>query len=462
MYTFQDFQEELVKGEKRVIDFVRSAINQHKATNDYKIADTAYKYFCHRNTTINNFQKLLYKATGEVIPDNISANYKMASDFFHRFIIQENQFLLGNGTTWQNEETKDRLGNKRYPFDQQLQKAGEASLWGKVSFGFWNLNHLEVFNFLEFAPLYDEEDGAMKAGIRFWQVANDKPLRATLYELDGYTEYIWRKGEEGQVLFPKRTYKLKTRTNVADGTEIYAGENYDGFPIVPLWANQKKQSEFVGLQEQIDCYDLVKSGFADNIDEASFIFWTIQNAGGMDEVDLAEFINRIKTIHAYSFQGYEEQAQSHQLEVPYEAREALLQRIEKDLYKDAMALDTENIASGAVTATQIKASYEPLNAKVDGYEYCIKDFITDILDLAGIDDEPTFTRSMIINTQEEIQTLIQSASWLTEDYVRTRILNIFGDGDLAEQMKNDIDSQDLNRFSNLTDNTDIQNDNTDI
>ena len=36
----------------------------------------------------------------------------------------------------------------------------------------------------------------MKAGIRFWQVAQDKPMRATLYESDGFTEYFQPSGED--------------------------------------------------------------------------------------------------------------------------------------------------------------------------------------------------------------------------------------------------------------------------
>ena len=101
-------------------------------------------------------------------------------------------------------------------------RAGEASLWGGVSYGFWNLDHVEVFKATEFAPLFGEEDGGIHAGIRFWQIADNKPLRATLYEEDGYTEYIWREGQ-GEILKPKQTYKQIVRQSVVDGTEILNG-----------------------------------------------------------------------------------------------------------------------------------------------------------------------------------------------------------------------------------------------
>lgn len=456
MLTYQDLVSAGTADKER-INFVLKAINAHKASPEYKEAYDAEQYYKHRNVTINNFQKMLYTVSGKAVPDNWSANFKMASRFFYRFVTQENQFLLGNGVTWKEDTTKDKLGNEKYQFDTQLQKAGKNALVMGVSFGFFNLDHLEVFDFLEFAPLYDEEDGALKAGIRFWQINPQKPLRATLYEMDGYTDYIWnfkkenneKKDESGEILHEKRPYKLKTRQTEADGIEIYDMENYPTFPIVPLWANPNRQSELVGLREQIDCYDLIKSGFANTVDEASIVYWTLTNAGGMDDVDLAQFVERLKTIHAARIDD-DINAESHTTDAPFESREALLTRLENDLYKDAMALNTSDIADGAVTATQIRAAYEPLNSKADDYEYCVLEFVKGILAIAGIQDEaPTFTRSMIVNVSEEIQTVIQAASYLDSEYVTRKILTVFGDGDKADEVLKNIDTDDMARFNSL-------------
>ena len=445
-YTYQDLLN-IGDDERERMNFILKAIHNHKNTEDYNIAIIAEEYNKHKNVTINEYQKLLYTVTGKAIPDNFSANFKMACRHFHRFVTQETQFLLGNGATFDNDSIESKLGNKKKPFDVQLQRLGKLALIEKVSFGFFNADHIDVFAFTEFVPLFDEEDGGLKSGIRFWQIDSTKPLRATLYEIDGYTDIIWRAGQEYEILTPKRAYKLKTRYTEADGTEIYGYENYPGFPIIPLWANEEHQSELVGLREQIDCYDLIKSGFANTVDEASFVYWIIQNAGGMDDLDLAHFIERIKTLHAAVVEDDGAKAESHQQEVPYASREALLTRLDKDLYRDAMALDVESIASGAATAPEIRAAYEPLNAKCDGFEYCIKDFITNLLEIAGLNGEVTFTRSMIINTAEDINTVIAASQYLTKEYVTKKILDIFGDGDQADEMLKDLESDELERFS---------------
>lgn len=449
MLTYQDFLKVKEKEDREKMSFVQSVINDHKNSDLYHQAYIADQYNRHKNVTITEYQKLLYTVTGKAIPDNISANFKMACRHFHRFIMQENQFLLGNGVTWGKEETKERLGTPQSPFDNQLQEAGIKALWGGVSFGFWNLDHVNVFSVLEFAPLYDEETGALSAGVRFWQIDKSKPLRATLYEEDGYTEYIWKDGTS-ETLKEKTPYKLNITVSEAYGEEIQDGENYPSFPIVPLWANTEHQSELVGLREQIDCYDLIKSGFANTVDESSLIYWTIQNGGGMDDMDLAKFVERIKTIHAAVMQEEGAKAESHMIEAPYESREALLERLDKDLYRDAMALDTQQIAGGAITATQIEAAYEPLNSKVDGFEYCVLDFVNNILELAGIEDKATFTRSMIVNVSESIQTVIQAATYLDEEYVTKKILSILGDADQVEAVLERMDDRQIEQFTETT------------
>ena len=450
MKTYQDLLA-VGKNEAERKNFVKSLINEHKSSEDYKTAKEAYEYFCHRNVTIKEYQKLLYTVTGEAIPDNYSANFKMASRHFHRFLIQEVQHLLGNGCSWGDKSTEDKLGTQKKSFDSQLKKAAKAALWGKVAFGFYDKDHVEVFDYLEFVPLFDEMDGSMKAGVRFWQIDTGKPLRATLYEIDGFTKYVYDANEDSTAQDePKRGYIQKMASTEADGDEIYDEQNYPTFPIVPLWANDEHQSEIVGLREQIDCYDLIKSGFANTVDEASYVYWTLQNAGGMTDIDLARFVKRMKTIKAAVVQDDGASAESHTQEVPYASREALLDRLEKDMYKDAMALDIERIASGAVTATQIEAAYEELNSKCDDFEYQVIDFVQAILDIAGVDDEVSFTRSQIVNRIEMATMLIQAGTYLPQEYVTRKILDILGDGDQAEDVLSEMYEDDMDRMMTVT------------
>ena len=439
MKTYEDFLE--LTREEDIQDFVREAINDHKSSEMYTEAKIAYDYYRKRNVTITRYQKFLYTLSGNAVPDNFSANYKFVNAFFPIFVKQEAHHLLGEGVAFNEDTTKDKLGGDK--FDSVLIKAGLAALWGGVSFGFFNMDHVDVFDILEFVPLIGEEDGGIHAGIRFWQIDDNKPLRATLYQEDGYTEYIWRDGE-CSVLADKRPYKQIVQISKADGAEIIDGENYPSFPIVPLWGNDEHQSELIGLREKIDGYDLIQSGLANDLDDMSQIYWVLENAGGMDDVDLARFIERLKTVKAATMEDDGARAEAHTIEVPYQARMTALSDLRDSLYRDAMALDTDKISAGNVTATAIEASYENLTLKCDGFEDCIFDFINGLLNLIGVNDSPTFKRSKIINMGEDTQMILSAAQYLDDETILKHLpfLNI----DEVSEILEKVDKEDMNRF----------------
>lgn len=455
MKFYEDLLAVPENNEQNLLDFILGAISEHKNSPLYKEATTAYEYFKRRNVTITQYQKLLYTLAGDAVPDNYSSNYKFCNGFFPIFVKQENSFLLGDGITFNEDGTKDRLGGD--DFDSQMYEAGEYALWGGVSFLFFNYDKIDVFKVTEFVPLVGEEDGALHAGIRFWQIDSQRPLRATLYEEDGYTDFIWEtrvnKNAQtelaGRVLHEKRTYQQTVAVSAADGEEILDGKNYPSFPIVPLWANREHQSEFTGLREKIDGYDLIQSGLANDLDDASQIYWIIQNAGGMDETDLAEFINRIKRVHAATVEDDGAKAEAHTLDVPYEARKEGLQNLRDSLYRDAMALDTDRIsADGNVTATAIESAYENLELKCDGFEYCVTEAIKALLALIEVDDAPTYHRRKTTNQTEVTAMVLSAAEYIDDETILKHLpfLNI----DEVDGILERKDAEEAERFADVS------------
>ena len=402
MRTFQDLQ---IAGDKQAFTF--SAISDYKSSEAYKNALEGIAYSTGKNTAITSYQNLLYTLTGEAVPDNYSANHKCASNFLQRLTCQLSSYLLSNGVQFEKEESKYKIDDD---LDTKLLQAVQSALVQGCSYGFWNNDHVDYFTASEFCPLFDEETGALRAGIRFWQISSEKPLRATLYEEDGYTEYIKIKGEI-KALKEKTAYKLIIAHTEADGMRIVDGQNYDRFPIVPLYPNPNKISELQPIKAQIDAFDLIKSGFANDLDDASMIYWTINNAGGMNDIDLKKFIERMKVVKAAAVDD-DAKAEAHTIDVPYQSRETYLNRLEKDINKDFMALDVEIISSGNVTATQIKAAYEPMSEKADRLEACIIEHLKALMSFAGVDDYPRFRRSQLSNEMEQTQMVMMCANIL--------------------------------------------------
>lgn len=456
METIKTFNDLLAVGESESarIQFALTAISEHQSSDDYRTAKDAAQYYNHINPTIMNAQKWIYNALGQKVPDKWAANNKIACRYYFYFVTQSIQYLLGNGVSFSDAATKEKLGKN---FDQQMQKLATFAKNSKVGFAFVNLDHIDVFDYLEFVPLYDEDTGALRAGIRFWQIADDKPLMFTLYEEDGLTDFKRSKDGDVQIIRPKHAYKQIVNTTAAGGEEVVAGENYPSFPIVPLY-NISKQSELVGNQGTIDAYDLMASALVNNIDDGNLIYWVIKNCGGMDLDDDAKFIEQLKTTHVVHADGDEGAAvDAHTIEAPFEANENALERLRSQLFDDFMALDVTKISAGSTTATQIRSAYEPLNSKTDAFESEVTTCIQGILDILGIDDTPTYTRSKIVNVQEEIQTVLSAADYLSTDYVTRKILTLLGDIDKADDVIAQAQGEELSRFAPTFDGGNNQN-----
>ena len=429
MITYQDFQNTLNNGTS-ITNAVESVISAHQGSSLYLNARVANDYFNGINRTIEQFQKFIYDTYGTKVPDIWSPNHKIACHDYRYLIIQKSLYLLGNGVSFGDPETKVALGKT---FDQRAVDMLIEALNGAVSFSFVNIDHIEVFSIREFAPLYDEETGALRAGVRWWQLEDGKPLRATLFEMDGYTEFIRPKNAKMTILAEKRPYKVKVAVSDATGETILDGENYPSFPIVPLY-NYGKRSEMTGNREIFDAIDLMTSGFINNVDSGEVIYWLLKNDSGMSQPEINRLIQQIKSTHVVNVDA-EDDIQAHSPDVKYQASEAAISRLREQAYDNLMGLDIRKIAGGAATATQIKAAYEPLNNQTDLIEMQVTDWIIRVLEVLGIDDMPSYTRSVIVNRTEEINALSAAADHLSEEYVCNKILELFGDIDKADEVR---------------------------
>lgn len=442
MRTYQDL---LAVGEndQSRMDFIRAAIRDHTSSDAYKTAVDAALYYGGENPTINHYEKLLYDLQGRAHVDMYTANHKIASQFFHLVIDQEVSYLLGNGVTFGEESTKAKLGET---FDQDVMDLLEYARVAGVSFGFWNKDHIDVFKLTEFVPLYDEMTGALMAGIRFWQIDKNRPRRITLYELDGYTEF---KDERSRMTIgqPKRSYKLTVTTSPADGAEITGGENYAGFPIVPLYGDKSHKSAIVGKKNTIDALDLATSNMVNNVDEGNLIYWVLTGYGGMDDVDDVRFIERLKTLHVAHVDGDDAKAEAHTIEAPYEGTNTTIAMLKERLYEDFMGFNPSTVAANAQTATEITAAQMLLDLKADKIEREVSRFIIGILSLAGVKDTFNFNRNRFTNVVEMAQCYLSAGTVLPESYIAEKLLALFGDIDRLEQILQQIDADNYGRMN---------------
>ena len=428
-YTWQDWQKEPDKTSAAV-----AAVTAYKRSEDFDHAGIANRYYRAENDTVG--RKVILKAgmveadvkdangyaTGEkrqkIVNEEIPGN-RIYSDFFRRFVLQEAQYLLGNGVTL-DEGAKARLG---LGFDTLLGQMGVWALVHGVAWGYWNSDHMELLRaYVDensgFCALLDEVTGEPMVGLQFYQLAKSKPLVIRVFEPDGVT-VMDNSGERMAVSQPKRAYKQTIRRD-ALGEEVLGGENYGGaLPIIPLYANEMRRTELtLAIRSKIDLYDRILSDFGDNLDKANDVYWVLNNFGGSsrDVALMLETIHKLKAVVNMSDGTTSSTATPQAFEVPYAARQAALTLLETALYKDYMATNLSEITGGSLTNVAIETATLNLNLKVDAFEWQAFAFMQGVLRLAGVETERiAFKRRIIANGTETIQNIYAAGSDLDRE-----------------------------------------------
>lgn len=452
--TFQDL-EKVGKDETERAQFVLSCIDFFKTSQVYKDGLDAKMYYEGENPQIKRAQKVVYDMMGNAHADLVSPNHKIYSHYVFSAITEGTQYLLGNGITFDNPGVKDQLGEDIDTMMQAL--ADEAQIYG-AAWGFWDGKHVKLFPWLQVVPLPDEYDGSIKAVIRFWQIADNKPMIAVLYEVDGQTEYIRDNGEEIKVKtektgYPKTVVKYSGEVQEDEVTEYY---NYPILPIIPLYYINR-HSILYGNTPAVDAYDLLNSRMVNNIDEGNLVYWVLRNCNGMSEVDDQNFIvNLIKSrvMHVDGDDGAD--ATPHQIEAPVMSTETGIQRIKRLLDDNFMTCDTESIRAGNITATQIKSAYQKLDMKTSKFEYCVIEFLQRLLFLLGIENEHfTFKYDKVVNQSESITSILQAAQYLDEETVVRMLCETFGKTDIVDDVLERRSADELARFNLNTNRTGV-------
>lgn len=405
-YTSQDFDG---IAEKDLPRFVLDCVEKYKHSADFERALEALDYFTGHNRRIG--QKYLLHADVQVEKDERGRTKRrvrpvrvrgnqLPSGFFRRAVMQLSGYLLSNGVFLGSREKKMCLGAD---FDRMLEMMGQMSLIEGVCWGFFNLDHLEVIPAAQdalsgFVPLYDEETGRLGAGIQFWQLDETRPLRVRLFEREGVTGFSFS-GE-------KCLYRGQRQSYVV-GLEGLSAREYDRVPVVPLYANNEHESELTpAIKEKIDAYDNILSDLGNNLDRANDVYWVLNNFGGemQQALEVQEQINRLKMVLCRSDLGQTSTAEMHTVEVPYEARQAALNILRKELYADFMALDMTAVTGGSLTNVAIRAAMADLDLKCNAFEWQCCAFVREVLLLAGTSaDQIVFKRQTISNAHETVQ-----------------------------------------------------------
>ena len=413
MFTTVTWQDYLASTDREAL--LLEAVRRYKASREFLNALEANAYFRGENSRVA--RKTILKARKvegrdekgrrrvRAATEDVVGN-RIGSGFLFRFVTQQNQFLLSEGVSLP-EDVKNRLGAD---FDHQLERLGECALLQGCAWGYWNADHIEVIeaaknNLSGFFPLLDEMTGGMQLGVQFWQLAPERPMYLRVFDQEGVS--VFRREKDGLIpVAPRQAYRRTLRSD-ALGDVISEEPGYGRLPLIPLRANTDGLSEFTpAIRAKIDAYDAILSDFADNLDRANDVYWVLNNFGGTmeDVAEMLEQISRLKAVANISdVSGSGATAEPHTIEVPYAARRAALDLLERSLYQDYMALDMDALTGSSLTNVAIRVATANLNLKADRYEWQLRQFMTTLLEMLGCPcADIRFKRQAIGNESEMV------------------------------------------------------------
>jgi hypothetical protein len=194
------------------------------------------------------------------------------------------------------------------------------------------------------------------------------------------------------------------------------------------------------MKELIDSFDLIRSGFANDLTDCAQIYWILENCSGMSDADLARFRDRLKINHIAVADTENSRVTPYTQDVPYSARKEYLDEIRSGIYEDFGGLDVHAV-DAASTNDHLEAAYQPLDEEADDFEYQIIEFIQQILLLVGVVDTPIFKRNRISNQKETVEMVMMEADYLDDETVLRKLPNITVDEVSNILMKKDLQNQ---------------------
>ena len=436
MITYQDYE----KAEDKT-KWLQSAISKYRGSEEYKKAVVEQEYMAGRNTAILETRRVIYDMRGIPQDNFTAANFKMRNRLIHRLVTDRCSYSLGNGVSFadktkvrQNgrsvtvDTTKELLGND---FDE---KVYETAYWAQSNGAAYLYVHVghdrdeweyTLFKKTEFLALYDERTGVLRGGVRFWSLEwGKRPITAVLYTEEGYTRYET----------PEKKYSLGALEQVSDtkpyvetveqsdayGEEVTGTESYSTLPIFPLYSGENKESALENLKPMIDAYDMILSGFANDLSDCAQVYWLISGALGMSEGQKRELLDRLILQHMAVIDGENSSITPYTQEIPYNARNEALKQLRNQMYENFGGFDVHTVEAGA-TNDHIEAAYWPMDEEADAFEYQLIVFIRQILDMMNIDDTPVFVRNRVSNQKEQTDMILAAANYLDKQTILEKL-----------------------------------------
>ena len=222
------------------------------------------------------------------------------------------------------------------------------------------------------------------------------------------------------------------------------GNSWGRVPFIPLLNNTNAKTDLIPIKSLIDDFDFNVSDASNNLADLQEAIWVLM---GYDGEDLGQFRKNLKTYKTIKV-SEDGKAEPLTLDIPKEARDSHLDRLEQSIYTFGMGVNmNSDMFKGSMFATSIEGLYGLLDLKCKQLERKLQPALQDLswfgLTFQGVDPskvEITFTLNYatVIN-EEQIVNNLAISELPPKDYYKKHPYTL--DVDTAVEWKEEQDGE---------------------
>ena len=266
----------------------------------------------------------------------------------------------------------------------------------------------------EIIPVFSRDlEREVEAVLRVYTTQDDDAKTITKYEIWTATEveFYEQKGETSAIM-PE--YIPGAATNLVRHDMGYV-------PFVPFRNNSLGESDLFMVKDLIDQYDLVVSGFANDLTDIQEVIFVLRNYGGED---LNTFLSELKRYKAIKVEGDAASGgvETMKIDIPVEARVRFLELLKRQIFISGQGVDPDPANFGNSSGVALKYLYSLLEIKAGLLETEFRASFAQLLKLIlhylheqeDMTITQVYTRNAIQNDQETAGIAAQSVGIISD------------------------------------------------
>lgn len=310
-----------------------------------------------------------------------TADNRVSRDFYGLLVDQKSAYLFteapifDTGNKWLNKKVTETLGEE---FTRECQKLCVNASNTSVGWAhYWRGEHgieYAVVDSSEIVPIWSK--GLKKQLLAVLRIYSDIDENTgdqlVVYEIWIDTEcasYCRKVGDSVELLREFPQFPVSTTYSIYDIQTEYTNiltHDLGEVPFIAFYNNSRHRSDLDRVKKLIDVYDVVFSGFVDDLEDIQELILILTGYGGTNMSEFLDDLKRYKVIKMDADEG--SGLDTLKMEIPVEARQTLLDLTRQAIIEVGQGYDPRPENFGNSSGVALRFFYAPLEMKAGQME----------------------------------------------------------------------------------------------